>query len=167
MSDLHRAIQERADDFRPDRTPPFDALRDRKRRHDQQRAGGAVALSVVAVVGVALGSSVFGSSGGEGDSSGQIAATPPSATASPSQTAAAPTVAGTADYMDRLYACLNEKGYTFTEGPDGGWSGAISGSDVPYEEARRAFDAHRSECRRERGVSDQTPPNPAAGQPSR
>lgn len=63
MSDLHRAIQERGNDFRPDRTPPFKALQDRKRRRDQRRAGAAVALSIAAVLGVAVVPSALGSGG--------------------------------------------------------------------------------------------------------
>lgn len=64
MSDLHRAIQERGDDFRPDRTPPFKVLRDRKRRRDQRRTGAAVALSVAAVLGIAVVPSALSSGGG-------------------------------------------------------------------------------------------------------
>lgn len=65
--DLHRAIQERGNAFRPDRTPPFQRLRDCKRRRDQRRAGAAVALSVAAVLGVAVVPSALGS-GGSGTS---------------------------------------------------------------------------------------------------
>lgn len=75
MSDLHRAIQERTDDFRPDRTPTLQALRDRKRRRDQRRAGAAVALSVAAVLGVVIGPAALGL-GEKRSTSQQVAGTP-------------------------------------------------------------------------------------------
>jgi hypothetical protein len=52
MSDLHRALRERTDDFRPERTPPIAALRARKRRRDTVRAAGATAVLVAAAVAV-------------------------------------------------------------------------------------------------------------------
>lgn len=60
MSDLHRAIQDRADDFQPLLTPPFEELRARKRSRDQRRTVGAVALAAVAVLAVAAGPSALG-----------------------------------------------------------------------------------------------------------
>lgn len=78
MSDLHRAIQERAEDFRPQLVPPFGALRDRKRRRDQRRAGTAVALSAATVAVVALGT-------GSGWLSGRGPASPQAPLASDTQ----------------------------------------------------------------------------------
>lgn len=54
MSDLHRAIRDRSEAFRPELTPPFAALQARRRRRDQRRAGAAVALAALAVVGVTV-----------------------------------------------------------------------------------------------------------------
>ncbi len=54
MSDLHRAVEAELDAHRPTLTPPFAAIRARKRARDQRRAAGAAALSVVAVLGVAF-----------------------------------------------------------------------------------------------------------------
>ncbi len=54
MSDLHRAVEAELDAHRPTLTPPFEAIRARKRARDQRRAAGAAALSVVAVLGVAF-----------------------------------------------------------------------------------------------------------------
>lgn len=61
MSDLHRAVEAELDAHRPSNTPPFSAARARKRARKQRRAGSAVALSVVAVLGVAF-PSALGSS---------------------------------------------------------------------------------------------------------
>jgi hypothetical protein len=85
MSDLHQAIAQRATDFRPDGTPPFSGLRARKRRRDQRRAGAAVALSIAAVVGVAVGRSVFG------PTSGGLAHPGPSTSSLPTQSPIRPT----------------------------------------------------------------------------
>lgn len=53
MSDLHRAVEDEIDAFRPDRTPPFGALLERHRARSRRRyAAGAVALSAVAVAGI-------------------------------------------------------------------------------------------------------------------
>lgn len=61
MSDLHRAVEAEIQAFTPDRTPPFSALKERKRSRDRRRytVAGA-ALSVVAVSGVAVGSTLVG-----------------------------------------------------------------------------------------------------------
>jgi hypothetical protein len=64
MSDLHRAVEDEIDAFRPDRTPPFAGLLARRRARDRRRtATGAVALSVVAVAGIVFVPSIL--SGGE------------------------------------------------------------------------------------------------------
>lgn len=60
MSDLHRAVEAELDAHRPALAPPFEQVRARKRARDQRRVGGAVALSVVAVLGVAVLPSTFG-----------------------------------------------------------------------------------------------------------
>lgn len=73
MSDLHRAIQDRAEDFAPALTPPFSALRSRKRRRDQRRTGAAVVLVVLAVLSVAVGPSAFGLLVPKGSEAGQVA----------------------------------------------------------------------------------------------
>jgi hypothetical protein len=53
MSDLHRAVEDEIDAFRPDRTPPFGALMDRHRARNRRRyATGAAAVSAVAVAGI-------------------------------------------------------------------------------------------------------------------
>ena len=53
MSDLHHALQERIAAHLPQTTPPFDALKQRKRQRDRRRyAVAAAALSGVAVAGI-------------------------------------------------------------------------------------------------------------------
>lgn len=57
MSDLHRAVEAEIQAFTPDRTPPLSALVARKRSRDRRRyAVAGTALSVLAVGGVAVGS---------------------------------------------------------------------------------------------------------------
>lgn len=57
MSDLHRAVKAEIQAFTPDRTPPFSALKERKRCRDRRRyAVAGAALSVVAVSAIAFGS---------------------------------------------------------------------------------------------------------------
>ncbi len=64
MSDLHQAVEDEIDAFRPDRTPPFAGLLARRRARDRRRtATGAAALSAVAVIGIAFVPSAL--SGGE------------------------------------------------------------------------------------------------------
>lgn len=50
MSDLHRAVEDEIDAFRPDRTPPFGALMDRHRTRNRRRKMLAVAPVVAAVL---------------------------------------------------------------------------------------------------------------------
>lgn len=66
MSDLHRAIEAELDAHRPDVTPPFAAVRARKRALDRRRnALAGAALSVVAVAGIAVLPSALGPGGGQ------------------------------------------------------------------------------------------------------
>ena len=55
MSELHQAVQDELAAHRPDRVPPFDAVRSRKRSRDRRRlATGGAALSAVVLAGAAL-----------------------------------------------------------------------------------------------------------------
>lgn len=55
MSDLHDAVQDELAAHRPDRVPPFAAIRARKRSRDRRRlATGGAALSAVAVAAAAV-----------------------------------------------------------------------------------------------------------------
>lgn len=79
-------------------------------------------------------------------------------------TGAIPSPATTTDtgvYLDRLYGCLNAKGYDFTKGPEGGWSGQTSPVDVPYAEGQRKYQEDEVACQRSLGVNL---PGPAASQ---
>jgi hypothetical protein len=71
MSELHDAIQQRRDAFRPEHTPPFSRLRDRKRRRDQYRTAAALGMSVAAVVGLTASGALaaLGHGHGRGDQS--------------------------------------------------------------------------------------------------
>lgn len=60
MSDLHRAVQDRIAAHIPSGVPPFEAIADHKRARDRRRNTVAgVALSVLAVTGIAVGSSTL------------------------------------------------------------------------------------------------------------
>lgn len=60
MSDLHRAVEAEINAFRPHLTPPLSAIKGRKRARDRRRyTASGVALSVIAVAGVAVGSSTL------------------------------------------------------------------------------------------------------------
>jgi hypothetical protein len=69
--------------------------------------------------------------------------------------------ADTNRYLDRLYECLNRRGYAFTKGADGGWSGAISGPDVQYEQAKAQFDRDKEACNAKLGVTSTPGPAPS------
>lgn len=92
MSELHRAIQDRSNAFRPTHSPPFAALRARKRTRDRRRVGATAGLAVVAVLGIGLGPSALVNIGGVPPD--QVAADP---TPGPSEadTAATPSAAAT------------------------------------------------------------------------
>lgn len=80
MSDLDRAVQAELDAHRPEQIPAFSEIRARRRARNQRAyAVGAVALSVLAVAGVAAGSQLLnGGSDGLGPSG--AAASPSTAT---------------------------------------------------------------------------------------
>lgn len=69
--------------------------------------------------------------------------------------------ADTNRYLDRLYECLNRRGYAFIKGADGGWSGAISGPDVPYEQAKEQIDRDMEACNAKLGVTSAPGPAPS------
>ena len=76
MSDLHRALRERTDDFRPQRTPPITTLRLRKRRRDTARLAGAAVTAALAVVAVAVLPTLLTDQSGGSPSRERAAATP-------------------------------------------------------------------------------------------
>ena len=63
--------------FRPDRTPPFAALRARKRARDTRRGGAALAVTALAVAGVAFVPALLAGSGAPGGETARGEATGP------------------------------------------------------------------------------------------
>ena len=79
MPDEHRAVEAELDAYRPAATPPFALVRARRRARGRRRTGGAVAVSALAAVGVALLPSVLGSGQGGPVTSRQAAGPEPTA----------------------------------------------------------------------------------------
>lgn len=155
MSDLHRAVEDEIDAFRPDRTPPFAGLLARRRARDRRRtATGAAALSAVAVIGIVFVPSAL--SGGE-DRLPSVANPGPTQEAGDPELAArlcadvaqvyngevaaayATTVQAVRDYMTDPYGSRTG----MTGGPKSGMSGAYA---YPSGWAEKAPDDPAAAC---------------------
>lgn len=107
MSELHRALEDRSNAFRPTQVPPFSVMRARKRTRDRRRAGATVTVAAVAMVGIALGPAALGF--GSGAPAPDRVAADPTPVPSQVEPTAAPTAAAAATFQPAApvpkYAC--------------------------------------------------------------
>lgn len=148
MSDLHRAVEAELDAHRPDTVPPFSVVRARKRRRGQRRITVAVLLSVVAVAGVAVGSSTLirgtAANGTPGYSAPSPSPSPPTVSAAPGCDVVMDTLldvitvggAATAEgAADRLVEATAQRDPRYT-GPSDGWAELPNGGSTTERRLR-------------------------------